>query len=351
MTKAEQLQKLFGVDVSDLTGHALEEPDYPDTTPGRVLHIDGDFLAYQVSADDSKSVSTMMHNHDVAVETLRLLAGAEHAVCHLTASHGDKGKRYELAIQKEYQSNRKGKAKPKHLHTIKSWMEEKREAINHVNQEADDGLSQANWEQVVKGTPELSVLVSKDKDLQMCQGLHLDWDTGDLEEVSGFGYIKLDRSKSSPKVTGKGSAFFWAQMLMGDGADNIQGLPLLHSTTLNAVKPTKATTLAQKHLKACKALNDCKKCDKAKNTLAKRKPSKCGPVIVYDILKNIKTDKTAFTLVKALYKKHGEEHGFKHWETGEDVHWGKVLLSEAQLLWMRRFPHENDVLGFFKGIE
>ncbi len=344
MNKADKLNNLFGLDIDTLTGHALEEPDYPDVTPGRVLHIDGDFLAYQVAADDSKSIDTMMHNHDVSVETLRLLAGAEKTVCHLTASHGDKGKRYDLAVQREYQVSRKGKSKPKNLHTIKSWMERARGAINHANQEADDGLCQANWNAIQAGTPDLSVLVSKDKDLQMCQGVHLDWDTGELETVEGFGYIELDRSKSTPKIIGKGNAFFWAQMLTGDGADSIQGLPSLQGSVLNVFKPLKGRDVPDDPLNALSKLLW------PKETLSKvkRKTGKCGPVIAYEILQHLRDDKVAFKIVKGLYEQHGANEGFVHWKTGEEVPWQKVFVSEAQLLWMRRNQCENDVLQYFK---
>lgn len=342
MDKAEKLQSLFGVDVNQIDGHALEEPDYPDVTPGRVLHIDGDFLAYQVAADDTKSLSTMMYNHDIAVETLRLLAGAEKTLSHLTASHGNKGNRFELAIQKEYQANRKGKDKPKHLHTIKSWMESQRGAVNHEIQEADDGLCQANWNAIQAGTPELSVLVSKDKDLQMCQGFHLDWDTGDIEEVNGFGYVELDRSKTSPKIVGKGNAYFWAQMLTGDSADGIQGLPALSGTRMNQFKPTKVVEDTLKRISS----TDCPELLRTLNEkLLSRKPGKCGPVIAFDILQTLKNDKEAFDFVKTLYSEHD---GFVHWETGESVPWQRVFVSEAQLLWMRRRPDDNDVLRYFK---
>lgn len=349
MSNAEKLKNLFGVDVNELTGHALEEPDYPDTTPGRVLHIDGDFLAYQVSADDEKSLDSMMHNHDIAVETLRLLAGAERTVSHLTASHGDKGRRFEIAIQKEYQGNRKGKAKPKHLHTVKSWMEMRRNAISHVHQEADDGLCQANWSAIQEGTPQLSILVSKDKDLQMCHGVHLDWDTGELETVDGFGYVDLDRSKSSPKIVGKGPAYFWAQMLTGDTADAIQGLPMLPGSVLNAVKPTKAVTDALKVLNDSRQPADAVR--RANKVLGERKPGLCGPVIAYELMKKLKNDKQALTLIKTLYEKYGQDIGFTHWQTGETVEWQKVFVSEAKLLWMRRVPDENDVLHYFKEIQ
>jgi len=346
MDKAEKLKNLFGLDPSTVTGHALPEPIYPTMVSGRVLHVDGDFLAYQVSADDTKSLDTMMHNHDVAIETLRLLAGAETVLSHLTASHGDKGNRYTLAIQKEYQGNRKDKVKPKHLHTIKSWMERKRHAKSWETQEADDGLCQANWSAIQAGTPELSVLVSKDKDLQMCQGIHLDWDTGDLETVEGFGYVELDRSKSSPKIVGKGNAFFWAQMLTGDTADNIQGIPALPGRVLNAVKPTAAVTKALKTLQDPAGTLQAR--SKAQGLLDNRKPGPCGPVVAYELLKRVKTDAQAYALVCSLYKAYGQDVGFKHWETGKKAPWQKVFVAEAQLLWMRREPGEFDVLKYFK---
>lgn len=349
MSKAEDIIKSFGLDPSDIKDHALAEVTYPETVPGRVLHIDGDFLAYQVSADDSKSLSSMMHNHDVAVEALRLLAGAETVVSHLTASHGDKGGRYESAIIKEYQGNRKGKIKPKHLYTIKSWMHSKRGAISHEDQEADDGLCQSNWKAIQEGNPDLSVLVSKDKDLQMCSGWHLDWDDGTLEYVDGFGYVKLDRSKSSPKVIGKGTAFFWAQLLMGDTADNISGLPKLPGSVLNKIKPTKATLAAQAVLDDPKATE--KRKASALKTLKNRKSGPCGAVNAFKVMTYLKNDKVAYKAIQELYKAYGETEGFKHWKTGKEVHWKKAFLSEANALWMRRNNNNDDVLDFFKGLE
>lgn len=345
MSRIEKFSQLFGTDLSSIKGHAEVQQDYPATVPGRVLHIDGDFLAYQVSADDEKSIEDMMHNYDVAVENLRLLSGAEKVVPHLTASDGNKGNRFNIAIQREYQGNRKNKERPKHLAFIKEWMEKDRGAVSHFDQEADDGLAQANVAAVLAGTPELSVLVSKDKDLQMVPGFHLDWEHGELEEVSGFGHIELDRSKSSPKIVGKGYIYFFCQMLTGDSADNIQGLPTLPGSVLNAVKPTAETLKALDVLKSDASAG---KKAKAQAVLDSRKPGPCGPVVAYEVMSRVKDCKTAFELIKRLYKKHGETVGFKHWETGKDVPWNEVLVSEAKLLWMRHTKNENDVVNFFK---
>ena len=225
-------------------------------------------------------------------------------------------------------------------------MESDRGAVSWSQQEADDALCQANYTAILEGTPELSVLVSKDKDLQMCHGFHLDWDTGDIETVTGYGYIKLDRSLSSPKIVGKGPAYFWAQMLTGDTADGIQGLPMVSGCTLNAIKPTKVVLDALKILSSPDATSVQK--DRAQAKLDARKPGRCGPVIAYELLKDIKSDKQAFDLVKNLYKMYGESIGFVHWKTGEAVSWKKIFVSEAQLLWMRRTINDYDVLNYFK---
>lgn len=345
MQNAELLKTLFGTDVNDIEGH---ETQYPETVPGRVLHIDADFLAYHVTFDDETPLHDMMYNHDVIVERLRLLAGAETVSLHLTDRESCKGNRYELAIQREYQANRQDKIKPEQLETIKKWMVKERQAINHTEQEADDGLSQGNYSAVISGNTELSVIASKDKDLNMVPGLHLNWETGELELVEGFGYCYLDKSKSTAKMWGKGTAYFWCQMLTGDGADNIQGLPDVSGDVLNAVKPTKTIEKAIETLKNPKATE--KQIAKANKTLLERKPAKCGPALAALLMQNIEDDLQAFNMVSALYRDYGERVGFTHWKTGETVPWGQVFLSEAQLLWMRREPGQLDVMKFFKEI-
>lgn len=344
MSSIALLSELFGV---DLTTVNHKGPEFPPEVPGRVLNIDGDFLAYQVSADDTKAVDEMMHNHDVAVETLRLLAGASTVKLHLTKSGSTKGNRFDIAIQKEYQVGRKDKVKPKHLGYIKNWMEVNRGAISHADQEADDGLAQANVAAIEAGTPELSVLVSKDKDLQMVPGFHLDWDNGGLVVVEGFGSVSLDRSKSSPKIVGKGTSFFWAQMLTGDAADSITGLPSIPGNIMNIVSPNKDTPDLLERLKSGTA----KQAAAARKKLDARKEGKVGAVTAFALMERIKSDKAAFYAIRELYKSHGERHGFHHWKTGEQVEWHKVFLSEAKLLWMRHYNDENDVVRFLKGLQ
>jgi len=305
------MPEIFGIDLDTLEAH--DSRQYPDRVPGRVLHVDSDFVAYQVSADGEKTFAEMCHNADVLFETLRLMAGADATQLHLTPSHSNKGYRHAAAIQKEYQGNRKDRQKPLLLNAVRTWMHQERGAIMHVMQEADDGLAQRMYHAERLGTGDKTVLCSLDKDLLMVPGLHMNWHTGEICPVSSirgdrFGWIKLDRSKSSPKVLGRGTKFFWAQMMMGDTADNIQGLPKVWLGS---------------------------------------KWGPAGPVATHSLLKDIPDDKIAFHGLRAQYQMYGDKFGFKHWETGEDVDWSAVFVSEAKLLWMRRKEVENDVVDWF----
>lgn len=306
----------FGdINLEDLEGHdALE---YPEMVPGRVAHIDADFLAYMVTAHDDITFDQMRNNAQVAIETLRLLSGAELVQLHLTPSGSHKGFRYEIAIQKEYQGNRKDKPKPKFLNNCRTWMHKTLGAKLWLEQEADDGLAQALY---LQEDPNKAVLISKDKDLLMVPGLQMSWDTGQFTDTKDdpFGWIELYTpparekddgtfTKPGTKLTGRGTKFFWAQMLMGDQADNIQGVPLVPGKT---------------------------------------KWKRCGMKAAFDLLEHLTTDAACFRLVKMMYEGAEKEggHAYKHWQTGEPKTWKQAFKSEAALLWMRRRDDPADVL-------
>jgi hypothetical protein len=141
---------LNGIDLAGLGADAPEAPSFPAPVPGRVVQIDADFLAYQVSAEkadgsDSKSLEDMKYNAEVAVELLKRMAGASTVHLHLTPGTSDKGGRYDQAIQKEYQGNREGKSKPKYLHIVRDWLPKRFPGTLHMNCEADDGMSSAQY--------------------------------------------------------------------------------------------------------------------------------------------------------------------------------------------------------------
>lgn len=303
-----------GIDLSELK-HEMPMLNCPPTVPGRVVHIDADFLAYMVSYDDGKSLDEMKHNCDQSIEKLRLMAGAETYSLHLTPSGSDKGNRHDLAMLKEYQANRKDKPKPRFLHVMRDWMAKERKAILNPHCEADDSMAMAQYQAIADGNHDLSVIASKDKDLIMVPGLMLNWDTGEITDTEDpFGYIWMDNKKKVKKIRGRGWKYFWAQMLTGDSADNISGLPI------------------------CATMD----------YLPKGKPKLCGPVLAFEILDPIKTNKEAFETVRKLYQ---DSHAFEpmvNYRDGSPITPGQALASEAQLLWMRRKLDYNDVLDWMK---
>lgn len=347
-----------GIDLAGLA-HEASALVIPPVVPGRIVHIDADFLAYQVTAEsddpeNQKSYEDMQHNAEVAVEALRSLAAAEHVHLHLTPGESNKGGRYNLAIIREYQGNRKDKPKPRYLGIMRRWLAERFTGTLHTLCEADDGMSSSQYAAIARGEGNLSIIASKDKDLRMVPGLHLDWDTGEITESTEFGSVELVERQSalgtrSKKLVGHGQKWFWAQMLTGDTADNISGLPLVSGAILNTLKPTQAVLKARAVLDD-PAATEAKK-SSALKVLVERKPAPCGPVLAHDLLSRLNSNRECFNAVKTLYKLYGEENGFLHWSTAAPVPWGRVFASEAQLLWMRKQPHnENCVLDWWRTI-
>lgn len=276
-----------------------------------------------------------------------LLTGAEHFVMHVTPSGSTKGNRSAQAVQQEYQASRADREKPEHLDAVRAYMGNHAYGMVHLNREADDGMAMANYSAADRN---LSVIVSKDKDLRMVPGLHWCFDTEALVDVTDpFGSIWVDDSKSSKKLVGWGTKFFWAQCIMGDTADHIKGLPAVPGSWHCAVQPT------QTYLKALDQLAKAPDEKYAKgpatliaSTLAKTKP--CGAMMAYALLKDVADDNAAFDRVRALYTCLEQEHGheFVHWETGVRVTPTQTLLGEMQLLWMRRNDNPLDVVEWLK---
>jgi hypothetical protein len=348
-----------GIDLDGLA-HDASALGIPPKVKGRIVHIDADFLAYQVTAEkddgsDNKTYEDMQHNAEVAVQTLCDLAAADDVHLHLTPSTSDKGGRYLQAIQRPYQGNREDKPKPRYLGIMREWLAKRYQGTLHQFCEADDGMSSSQYKALADGNHNLSIIASKDKDLSMVPGLHLDWDTGEIINCAGqFGYVNLIERVSTggaktKKLKGFGQKFFWAQMLIGDTADNIQGLPAVPGSVMNFIKPTAAISKAEDILRSPNS-NDAQKA-KAQSVLDERKSAACGPATAILLLDQMHSNAEAFKCVKKLYQMHGEHTGFVHHKTGDPVHWGHVLASEAKLLWMRREAHnENCVLKWMKEI-
>lgn len=348
----------FGVGSEDISTQLSKE--LPPVVQGRVCHIDADFTAYIVACDTVAEVRGEKPMRDMGVkraqvkdfaEMIARKAGADSYLLHITPSASTKGGRGDQAVQQEYQANRAGAEAPKDLHAIRGYMAENLPCVVHLDQEADDGLAQANYGAV---DPKLSIIASKDKDLRMVPGLHLNMDAYDIVDIPHgyFGHLEIDDTKSTKKVVGYGPKFFFAQCIMGDQADWIKGLPLMPARHAMKIKPTQAFIKDRDKYLALKAAGDPAAnaaADKIRKYFAVP-PRPCGQMGAYQSLEGVTNVKDAFVLVKSLFENLKKEHDYEyyHWRTTEVVSPTAALLGDMQCLWMRRNKNPNDVMAWLK---
>jgi len=205
-------------------------PDQFDrTVRGRVLILDADGPAYQ-AASTAKTLPTALRRFQTMVETERFVTGADEVQVHLTPRGCLKCRRGDYPSAMEYQANRDTKRRPKPplLHPLRDavaiheWPENW-SVFSWHDREADDGMiMQAHL------LGDSGVIVSADKDLRLTPGPYWEVQEGRLDVLENrFGWIGAKQTASAAKVVGHGTKFFWAQMLMGDTADNVKGIKAL----------------------------------------------------------------------------------------------------------------------------
>lgn len=355
-----------GVDLGELSGNISVDKLVPELVPNRVLQLDGDMLCYECSGQDDQPFAYCIENWKTALEVRMAMAGAEYCNIHLTGAN--KGGRFDTALVKPYQGNRDGKIKPRHLAQLREWVQQyydptsinplKADACYHNMQEADDGITQQQYSAIQEGTRHLSIIMSGDKDLCICSGLHCDWNTFDIQDVDGFGEVRLDESGSSKKIKGKGTAFFWAQLLMGDTADNIPGLPTFGTGISSSLWPTSAFSAAQNLLSTRKTAGgkpaSSLQIAKAQEILDTAKAKACGPVAVFDYLRDSTGDLDSMMLCIKAYQSHYGKAAFDFTDHRQEQHRltsGHMLLEQARLLWMRRIEDECPSVFFRQVVE
>lgn len=199
---------------------------------GKTLLFDGDGICYNPEIVGAAKLETVLRRFEGAVLEMMFRAGCDNARVHLTPKGCFKNGRHLLRTVKPYQEQRAGKPKPRWLEPLRSTApthfadHPDIDVFGHYDIEADDALMIDHY--ALKDT----VLASADKDLKISPHLSFDIDEGtflSLPNGDTFGWIGrkdwlTDAGKKSWKVVGKGTKFFWAQMLMGDTADNVKGI-------------------------------------------------------------------------------------------------------------------------------
>lgn len=228
---------------------------FEDSVSGRVLILDADGALYRASAASAR-LQTAIQKVQTEILQIMFLTKSEFCRAHLTHRDSLKNGRFRIKSFKPYQGTRTGKDKPHLLEPLReamtledNWLPEFSVTMHH-EVEADDGCMIDSY-----SFKEDGVLASEDKDLRMTPYGYYDRDTGVvLEAKDGLGSIYVDYSDSGKKrLRGHGRAFFHAQCLTGDSADNIRGLDNYQgklcgvSTTLSIIGDIKdESTMANK---------------------------------------------------------------------------------------------------------
>lgn len=244
---------------------------FPAIEPGRVLHLDGDYLAYYAAGNEECEPGRARQNAFERIEATRVRSGSESVVLHLSSSGCTKAHRYFIATVKPYQGQRTGR-KPRNWQYLRDVLENYEGPLFRpkiwITREADDGMAYCA---AIKDI----VISTRDKDMRMLPGLHINWMTWQLTTVprDAYSVIGLDDLQYGLK-------WFYLQLLQGDTADHIPGLPKLFG-------------------------------------------KQCGEATAEKYLAGTVSKQNAYDLIQTAYSDH----------YGTD--WPDALVEQAALLWLR----------------
>jgi hypothetical protein len=144
-------------------------------------------------------VSWALHSVDEMMLSVLNAVGTDNYTVYLT-----EGKNFRHKMFPEYKANRlvSGMRIPEHLKDCKEHLKVKWDGRSVDNIEADDAVR-------IDAVNDPSCIVCHiDKDLDMIQGWHFNWNTGELYFIDGSTALRN----------------FYTQMIVGDTSDGIQGL-------------------------------------------------------------------------------------------------------------------------------
>ena len=263
---------------------AIELPMCQETHEGRVLLADGDALAYACSGAAGTSPGQARTLLAEKVRSAQKAAGCDSTRILLTARDSHKGHRYAVARVKPYQAQRSSGRRPDNWLFLRTILEDG--LPGYVTDSTNTAEADDLWGKYSTSMgPENVVILTQDKDGRMVPGYHMVWADHTLIYVAPdtWEHVHAD------KVYGR--KWFWLQMLHGDNADNIPGLP--------------------------KYINP-------KGNLAL-----CGEVTAGKLLADCANEAEARSTVLGLYRGYYGDDAWMH------------LLEQGILLWMRNDPNSS----------
>lgn len=175
------------------------------------VYVDGDVLVYEAAYSGGVDQAAALLHVDNKIKEASELTGGSVTLL-LTSTGSLKGGRKE--VYPTYQENRVGREKPPLWQVVLDYCS----YLPHestAEYEADDLFAKYAYE-----TRGKLVILSSDKDMQQLPGLHVNWSTRLMTYVPFGAYDVVSHGLQY------GKKFFWLQMLMGDYADNVKGLPM-----------------------------------------------------------------------------------------------------------------------------
>lgn len=251
----------------------------------KVLLLDADFLIYQAAATVKTLPTAIRRFYKLVLEQM-FLTGTKRCRIFITPSNCAKCNRYFYPTVKVYQDQRKArqelplKAPLKH-HLLSNPSQYEEQGITVAASswfEADDLMIIHAHE-----LGDMGIVSSGDKDLRLTPGPWWDNEIGRLDVINDrYGYLYWDGdAPSAARCKGRGTAFFWAQMLMGDSADNVKGI-------------------------------------------LKYEGKLCGAAKAFEVLKDVPTESAAANLVCRAYAAINQN-----------------VLAEAEMVWLRRSEDDS----------
>jgi hypothetical protein len=184
---------------------------------GRTIYLDGDGLAYYCAGNDETLLGEARERTADKVRAMKEAAGAEKSAILLTSSGSHKGYRYAVARVKAYQGQRSNSRRPANWAGLRALLVDGffgDHTHSTSTAEADDLFGYHGHR-----APELAVIGTQDKDMRMVPGWHIDWVSNLLFYLAPGTFDATYNDKQF------GMKWFWLQMLHGDTADAIPGLP------------------------------------------------------------------------------------------------------------------------------
>ena len=194
-----------------------------------IAHVDGDYAAYFCAGSENCSAGDARRNVLSRVSHLKHISGADRVVMHLTHGASSKGDRFLAATTQPYQGQRQSGRKPNNWAFLREWMETYDgphfTPKIWTTREADDGMAFVSTGAAKHGNV-LHVIHTADKDMRMFCGTHITWEDYHIVDVplGTYDIVGADGLQYGHK-------WFWMQMLMGDTADFIPGLPKVGKVT------------------------------------------------------------------------------------------------------------------------